>query len=260
LDLEVAPMQRLLKYDATLWLMAKLVRLWHRTMRVRIEYADPSVCPFETDKGNLYCFWHEALIPGASIFANANINVLVSESRDGEYIARVIEKLGFQTVRGSTSRGGTKALRELLRTVADHNLAITPDGPRGPRHKFQPGAVFLGSRTQTRLVPIGFAFGRAWRAKSWDQTIFPKLFTRAVAYFGPPITVPSKARQDTLSEYQELAGRAIIEATRAAEGVAFPGLRDTNRRLRTVGRLSRYAPTAALPNSPSGICSWLAIF
>jgi len=215
-------MQRLLKCDATIWLMAKVVRLWHRTVRVRVEYADPGVCPFETDKGNLYCFWHEALIPGASIFANANINVLVSESRDGEYIARVIEKLGFQTVRGSTSHGGVKALRELLRTVANCNLAITPDGPRGPRHEFQPGAVFLGSRTQTRLVPIGFAFSRAWRAKSWDRTIFPKAFSRAVAYFGPPITVPAKARQETLAEYQELAGRAVIEATRTAESLLSP--------------------------------------
>ena len=186
---------------------------------MRTTYFQEDMSPFAAAAGCIYCLWHETMLLPAHLFAHLGIHVLISQSRDGEYITRVVEGLGFRAVRGSSTRGAVKAVRELARASTQNHLAITPDGPRGPRHAFQPGAVFLASRTGLPLVPIGCAFGSAWRASSWDRFVIPKPFSRAACHFGPPLHVPMDCDAPGLAHFQDLALRAMENATAQAERI-----------------------------------------
>ena len=199
------------------WLAACGLRLHLGTLRVRTVYAHEELSPLVARAGYIYCLWHETMLLPAHLFRGRGIHVLISQSRDGEHITRVVEGLGFKAVRGSSTRGAVKAVRALARASMRTNLAITPDGPRGPRHAFQPGAVYLASRTGLPLVPVGCAFGNAWRADSWDRFVLPKPFSRATCYFGPPLSVPADCDAQSLEHYQELAHQAMQLATGEAE-------------------------------------------
>ncbi len=145
----------------------------------------------------VYAMWHESIPTGSTCHRNRGLTVLISRHNDGELITRIIESQGYRTVRGSTSRGGVKALRELLRLGAEPSgLVMTPDGPRGPAHSVAPGALFLAAMTGRPLVAVGFAASRRRRAKSWDRMIFPKLFARVAVVYAAPLVVPKAAARD----------------------------------------------------------------
>lgn len=143
----------------------------------------------------IYAFWHNQQILATYFFRNFGIRVLVSRSRDGDYITNVLDSFGFKTVRSSTSSGKVHALRGLARELrGDHHTAITPDGPRGPVYKAQPGAVFVAALSGNRIVSFGCASRSVWKLhRTWDQFEIPKPFSRAVIVFGEPITIPKKA-------------------------------------------------------------------
>lgn len=191
---------------------AFVLRLMGLTWRVRL--VDPrGIAPkSKPAQKYIYAFWHNQQILSMVFFRNFGIRVLVSRSRDGEYIARALEHFGFKTVRSSTSSGKVNALRGLARELrAGHHAAITPDGPRGPVYVAQPGAVFLGALTQEAVVPFGCACDRPWRLKSWDRFEIPKPFSRAVIVFGEPLRVPSRM---TEAEVEQLNGRLQSELNR----------------------------------------------
>jgi lysophospholipid acyltransferase (LPLAT)-like uncharacterized protein len=214
-------MRNVLQHGAVGWTAAKLICLWLSTVRARVWLADATVDPRQTRQGYIYCHWHETLILAAHLFANCGIKVLISASRDGQYVEGIVRHMGFRVVRGSTTRGGIKALRQLLRSATRENLAITPDGPKGPRRTFQFGVVYLASRAAVPLVPVGFAFDRAWRAKSWDRLALPKPLSRAACCFGQPICVPNKADRTSLMTYQQIASDAMARATAGAESLVM---------------------------------------
>ncbi len=136
----------------------------------------------------LYITTHGVLLPLAYAHRGRRIQVLVSESRDGETIARVIEALGFGTVRGSSTRGGARAVVEMAaRGRAGFDLAITPDGPRGPRGSAEPGAAVVAARADLPVVAIGAGASRAWRARSWDRFLVPKPFADVWVVYGAPL-------------------------------------------------------------------------
>jgi lysophospholipid acyltransferase (LPLAT)-like uncharacterized protein len=170
----------------------------------------------------LYCFTHGVLLPLAFTHRRRGIQVLISESRDGEMIARVVERLGFGTVRGSSSRGGLRALAELIaRGREGRDLAVTPDGPRGPRGSAEPGAVIVAAKAGVPLVPVGVAAGAAWRAKSWDRFLVPKPFARVWVVYGTAIGVVEGdvGRAADLSRELERAMAAVeAEAESCARG------------------------------------------
>jgi lysophospholipid acyltransferase (LPLAT)-like uncharacterized protein len=113
--------------------------------------------------------------------------VLVSEHKDGEIITRILEQFGMFGVRGSSSRGGTRALLEAVQVVkGGTNMAFTPDGPRGPRHSFAPGALILAHRAGVPIVTITAQVDRAWRFGSWDGFELPKPFARITVLYGDP--------------------------------------------------------------------------
>lgn len=139
-------------------------------------------------------FWHQHMIPIASYCSYLNAVVMVSRSRDGELIARAVERTPLGTVRGSSSRGGREALDELIEAVrGGRPAAFACDGPKGPPREVKMGVVVAAKRTGAPIVPISFAAARAVRLRNWDRTVVPIPGARVAFAFGDPIPVPPGA-------------------------------------------------------------------
>jgi lysophospholipid acyltransferase (LPLAT)-like uncharacterized protein len=135
-------------------------------------------------------FWHRQILGMLGHFRNSRVAVPVSQHRDGEYVAQVMQRVGIATVRGSSSTGGAKLLRDMMAMVDDgYSPVLTPDGPRGPKFSVQPGIWMLARRTGMPVYPVGVAVRDAWSAGSWDEFLIPKPFTRIVVRFGQPLHV-----------------------------------------------------------------------
>lgn len=142
----------------------------------------------------IYSFWHQCIFPAAALFRGQGIAVMTSLSFDGEFIARIIEKLGFRAVRGSSSRGAVGALLGMRREVeAGEAVAFTIDGPRGPRYVAKLGPVLLAQATGAPMAAFHIALERAWVLKSWDATRIPKPFSKALLRVSRAVRVPGDA-------------------------------------------------------------------
>jgi lysophospholipid acyltransferase (LPLAT)-like uncharacterized protein len=169
-------------------------RLWARTLRLQVE--DPNgVVALVRNRPVIFAIWHNRLLmlprvfdpcfPGRQSFG------LISASGDGDLIALFIERSGYGTIRGSSSRKGVIALRQLVDTLAaDGNVLVTPDGPRGPVYQATQGVVFLAQKSGAPVVPIHMEYSRCWRLKSWDRFVVPWPFAKLRAIFGAPLTIP----------------------------------------------------------------------
>lgn len=139
----------------------------------------------------VYALWHEAILIGIWAFRGRDITVMVSQSKDGEIISQIIEHLGYATARGSSTRGGGRALLEIARIgLRGGCLAITPDGPRGPRRCLQPGVLLLAQRAGLPIIPLAFGARGAKRLRSWDRMLIPRPFARVAVRVGAPVTLP----------------------------------------------------------------------
>ncbi len=164
--------------------------------------------------------WHQMVIPGVAFFRDMGIVIMVSRSRDGEMIARAAERLGFLTVRGSSSRGGSEALHELLGAVRrGRKTAITVDGPRGPAREAKGGAVAAARCTGAPVLPIACRARPAVYAGSWDRTMIPLPFARVAVAIGDPIVVPEDIPEEECERYRIEIGRAIDRAEHEAAGM-----------------------------------------
>jgi len=169
-------------------------------------------------RGNrcIFALWHARLLPLVFTHRGRGIAMLVSRHRDGQLITRIIERLGFVTARGSSTRGGEEGVMEMLRLAeAGHLLGITPDGPRGPAEKLKPGLVYLASRTGWPVVPVAAAARSAWVFRSWDRFRVPRPFARVVVDYGDPIAVPAGLDGDALELWRSRVERALCEHTEA---------------------------------------------
>jgi lysophospholipid acyltransferase (LPLAT)-like uncharacterized protein len=188
-----------------------LIALLGRTFRWRIEGAEHYDAVIAGGRQPIMAFWHGRILPATIFFQRRGIVVITSANFDGEWIAGIIERFGYGTARGSTSRGGTRALVELRRTMkAGKPTAFTMDGPRGPARRAQPGAVFLAKITGNPILPFHIEAARFWSARSWDQTMVPKPFTDVAIAIGGPFEVAADVDDDGLE-----ARRVALEATLA---------------------------------------------
>jgi lysophospholipid acyltransferase (LPLAT)-like uncharacterized protein len=159
----------------------------------------------------IYALWHGRIMPGIIYLRDRGIVVITSENFDGEWIARIIRRFGFGTARGSSSRGGAKALVQLRRDLrAGRPVAFTIDGPRGPREVAQPGAVWLAGATGNPILPFHIESSSFWTARSWDRHQVPKPGSHVAVAMGPPIEVPAGADDAAID-----AGRRALEAALA---------------------------------------------
>lgn len=167
----------------------------------------------------VYALWHEHLLPLCYFHRDHGAVTLVSRHRDGEILARVLRRLGYTPVRGSSTRGGSAGFRELLRAgVEGAPVALAPDGPLGPPRRCKPGVVRAAARTGLPLITTAAAASRSWRLRSWDRFLVPAPGATVCVSYGEPLAVPrestSKSNETTLAD----GGRgALFEWTRRVE-------------------------------------------
>ena len=167
---------------AALWLLALVVRLWGRTLRLE---ADPDTLArlTKSDEPAVITLWHNRLFLSAEIFrryrTRRHVYGLVSASKDGAWLAAFYRMVGIVPVRGSSNNFGREAARILIDKMrAGHDIGITPDGPRGPLYTVEPGVLVVARRMNAPMILLGAEFGRAWRLKSWDRFAIPWPFSR----------------------------------------------------------------------------------
>ena len=202
--------------------VSRLAALWIAAIGVTLRFvviAEQGAEPAPLPARGLYCFWHQCTFSAGWYFRRYNACILISRSFDGELIARTLGRLGFRSVRGSSSRGAVAGLLALRQEVVCGGLAIfTADGPRGPVHQAKLGPVKLAQRTG---VPIGCFHlepVRAWRLRSWDQFTIPKPWTRVIVSWAR--SVPAPAPDADLDEL-ERTRQALDEALERAQAQAL---------------------------------------
>lgn len=187
------------------------------TFRWRVEGAENYETIVRSGRQPIMAFWHGRILPATIYFKRRGIVVITSENFDGEWIAGIIERFGYRTARGSTSRGSVKALVQLKRDMAaGRPAAFTIDGPRGPARVAQPGAVWLAKATGNPVIPFHIEADRAWTLNSWDRTQIPKPWATVAVAIGEPFTMPEDADADSI----EAARVSLEERLRVLENRA----------------------------------------
>jgi lysophospholipid acyltransferase (LPLAT)-like uncharacterized protein len=158
--------------------------------------------PLVKDKSLIYASWHQRFFPGVTFFAARKpIAIMISKSRDGEFIAKVADILGWHPIRGSSSKGGVSALIKLKKRAAEgYRIGHIVDGPKGPFGSVKPGIVMMAQATRLAIVPVITSAEKHWQAKSWDRFMIPKPFTRIIIRFGEPFYVPRRVNSDQFEE------------------------------------------------------------
>jgi len=200
------------------WIIPTLIALIGCTLRVRFNWEEGSIDSLDNVHPGIYPFWHRSVFSSAWIFRKRKLAVMTSRSLDGEYIARVIQRLGFVPIRGSSSRGGQRALLE-MQTYVDSGMgaAFTIDGPRGPRYVAKRGPIYLAKATGVAITPFYVAVEKKWTLNSWDRFVIPVPFSRALVQVAPKIYVPRDADEALLeTKYREMQS-ALARITESAE-------------------------------------------
>ncbi|HET9365873.1 MAG TPA: lysophospholipid acyltransferase family protein [Candidatus Angelobacter sp.] len=203
------------------WAGFLLIRVIGATLRYEV-ITEPGCLADEYGRApaSIWCFWHRCVIPAAYRFRGNRMAVMTSRSFDGEYIARIIQKLGFIAVRGSSSRGAVGALFGMRDQLEQgHQAVFTIDGPRGPRYVAKPGPVLLAKKTGVPISCFYIAIERAWILNSWDRMIIPKPFSRAAVYGSSPMSVPPDASEDQMSALHQQMQETLERCRMKAEEV-----------------------------------------
>jgi lysophospholipid acyltransferase (LPLAT)-like uncharacterized protein len=192
---------------AGVWVIRALATTW----RMETVEGEALAEARRTGQRVIFALWHGELLPLLWHQRGENVAIVISDHRDGEIIAQIAESLGYATVRGSSSKGGSRALIGLMREItAGRDGAITPDGPRGPARVFAPGAAIAAFRTGALIAPIRAQASRSWRLKSWDRFLIPKPFARVRVSFGPLTGVEAGSPRDAAEQAPRL--QAILDA------------------------------------------------
>jgi hypothetical protein len=188
------------------------------TLRFEVIAEEGATPATPSDKG-IFCFWHQCTLPCGWYFRKYHSSILISRSFDGELIARTLSLLGFDSVRGSSSRGGAAGLLALRRVLAQGFKAIfTADGPRGPLYQTKMGPVKLAQMTQEEIGSFYLLPERAWTLKSWDRFLIPKPFSRVIVSWSRPVAPPATdADTSTLEAKRQELNEALERARRNAE-------------------------------------------
>ncbi len=192
-----------------------IYRVLGSTWRVRIEGGDLEAL-LARKEGVLGAFLHGRLLAAGIAFQNRGIGIMSSHHADGELIHRVVRKMGYVTVRGSTTRGGSRALIEMARLAPETPLALTPDGPRGPEGKLQDGFALLASKTGRAIIPTGIAASSCLRLGSWDRMVVPLPFSRIQVVLAEPIVLPPDLSREEIRAATARVRAKILEVEREA--------------------------------------------
>jgi lysophospholipid acyltransferase (LPLAT)-like uncharacterized protein len=207
-----------------------LIRLLGSTWRWRPDGYQHYESILASGRQPIFAFWHGRILPATLFWRDRGIVVITSQNFDGEWIAGIIERFGYGTARGSSSRGGARALVQLRRDLgAGRPAAFTIDGPRGPARVAQPGAVFLAGASGQPVLPFHVEASRFWTAGRWDQTQVPKPFARVAVAIGEPMDVPDTS-DITVETY-----RRALETRLAALEIKAKQMTDASQEIRRSG-------------------------
>jgi lysophospholipid acyltransferase (LPLAT)-like uncharacterized protein len=197
---------------AGIWLIRALAWTW----RYRIRGDDDLRRLRAAKRPVIFALWHGQMLPLLYRHRDEGVTVLISEHGDGEIIARIARHFGFRTIRGSTSRGAARALLELVREIQNGNeLAITPDGPRGPAKTFAPGTVIVAQRSGAPIIPAVVHVPFAWRLGSWDRFIVPKPFARVTVAYGDGIEIETASAREAAGNAERVRDAMLSAEQRA---------------------------------------------
>ncbi|GJG87539.1 hypothetical protein tb265_27200 [Gemmatimonadetes bacterium T265] len=197
----------------------RVLRALARTWRVRELGRDGWNARRAVGEATVVALWHGQMLAMLSHHRDLGIAILISEHQDGEIIARIAHAFGCATVRGSTSRGGARALLALAAALRQGtDVAVTPDGPRGPRHTFAPGALVAAQRAAVPVVGMLASVDRAWRLNTWDGFEIPKPFARITIAYTAPFAVPGRTPAEAAGAADAFAGEMHRAAERARRG------------------------------------------
>jgi lysophospholipid acyltransferase (LPLAT)-like uncharacterized protein len=213
-DWRRSPLKRL-EVAVIAWTVTRCLRVLGRTFRWRIAGLEHQSAVDSTGRPPIMAFWHGRILPATYYFRDRGIVVITSRNFDGEWIARVIERFGYGTARGSTSRGSLRAVLHMKRDMANGRAtAFTVDGPRGPARRVQGGVAWLAGATGCPILPFHIEAARAWTLGSWDRTQIPRPFTTVALAFGAPIEVPAGSGDDALEASRARLERALEDLER----------------------------------------------
>ncbi len=194
------------------------IRFLQCTMRIE-ELNGELVKGLWAKRGNVIgTFWHGRLLMMPLVYKGRGVKVLISRHRDGELVGRTIKFFGLETVRGSTTRGGTSGTRGLVRSLGEgYDVALAPDGPRGPRYQVQSGVIQLAKISRCPILPLTFSASRRKVLHTWDRFLIPFPFSRGVFIWGEPIWVDPEGNESELQEKTLLLERSLKEITELAD-------------------------------------------
>ena len=172
--------------------LGPLVSALARTWRVETVHAERWRGLVEANQPHVFVLWHDALLPLLWWHRGRGVTIVVSDAQDGQYLAEYARRIGYREARGSSTRGGVRALIRVVKALrAGGVAAFTPDGPRGPRREFKGGILLAAQRGGAMVLPLHAGADRAWRLASWDRFLVPKPFARVRIVYGTPFEVES---------------------------------------------------------------------
>ena len=203
------------------WIVPIILRLIGCTLRSTTTFEEGSIRSLDEIYPGIYPFWHRCVLPATWLYRNRKLSVMTSRSLDGEFIARVISRFGFVPVRGSSTRGGQRALLEMNQLLGEgHSAAFTIDGPLGPRYVAKKGPVLLARISGVPIVAFYVAVERAWVLNTWDRLMIPKPFSRIHVWVARKIFVSPDA-DDAAMESRHAEMQAALERVTAAAESQF---------------------------------------
>lgn len=198
------------------------IRALHASMRIEVRGAEALEAARRSPGKYILCFWHSRFVLMPYCYPGPRIVVLSSNHRDAEALVRILRKFGIEQARGSTTSGGATGLRQILRKVADGcDVGLTPDGPRGPRRRVQPGVVAVARFTGLPIIPVTFSASPARRLKTWDRTLLPKFFSKGLFVYGTPIRVPRDADEGVQEDRRRALESELDRITDLADDAMF---------------------------------------
>ena len=197
-------------------LVTVIIKLLLRSCRIiKVEGREGEIEVLKQSQGKaVYATWHQRVIFHGRQLARKNLTVMISQSRDGEYATRLVSLFGHSNVRGSSTRGGPLALKELTQIVKEGGRGgILADGPLGPAREAKIGAVVIAHEAQAPLIPVTWGADRCWIINSWDRFLLPKPFARILIYYPEPIWISSSADSKELGDYRCLLEERLNKGT-----------------------------------------------
>jgi len=198
-------------------LVALLIKLLMLSCRVvKVEGLEKYRETISRSRGKAVCAtWHQRMSYHFHYFGSRHVTMMISRSRDGEYAARTAACLGFKNVRGSSTQGGSKALKELVQRIKEGEfVGMLADGPQGPARLAKMGSLVIARDAEVPLIPVLWGADRCWIFNSWDRYLVPKPFARVVIFYAEPIWIPRSANGEELEEYRHLFEKRLNQGTR----------------------------------------------